>query len=122
MEHRVEVATIGVVIFVYDGAIFKLQGFLIVCNKMASHVVYRYMKSKIKGNFMPPMSELYGTSTMNEKGQIVIPAEARKKFHIKAGDRFLIMGAPFDEGIIIIRSKVFTERLGKIAKILKERP
>jgi len=71
---------------------------------------------------MPPLSEIYGTSMINEKGQVVIPAEARKKFHIKPGERFLIMGTPFDEGIVIVKAKTFTDNLGKIAKILKERP
>jgi AbrB family looped-hinge helix DNA binding protein len=80
------------------------------------------MKSNKKGNFIPPMSEIYGTSTINEKGQVVIPAEARKKLHIKSGDRFLIIGTPFDDGIVIVKAKAFTEHLGKIAKILKERP
>jgi AbrB family looped-hinge helix DNA binding protein len=80
------------------------------------------MKSNKKGNFMPPLSEIYGTSTMNEKGQVVIPVEARKKLHIKPGDRFLIMGTPFDEGLMVIKAAAFTDHLGKIAKVLKERP
>ena len=71
---------------------------------------------------MPPVSEIYGTSMINEKGQVVIPAEARKKLHMKPGDRFLIARTPFDEGVIIVKAEAFTEHLGKIAKILKERP
>ncbi|MDD1721560.1 MAG: AbrB/MazE/SpoVT family DNA-binding domain-containing protein [Euryarchaeota archaeon] len=33
----------------------------------------------------------YGDSVIGEKGQIVIPAELRKKFGIETGDRFLVM-------------------------------
>ncbi len=33
----------------------------------------------------------YGDSAIGEKGQIVIPAELRKKFGIETGDRFLVM-------------------------------
>jgi len=87
---------------------------------MVSRVVYKYMKSNKKGNFIPPMSEIYGTSTINKKGQIVIPVEARKKLHMKPGDRFLIVGTPFDEGVVIVKAKALTEHLGKIAKMLKE--
>ncbi len=71
---------------------------------------------------MPPVSEIYGTSMINEKGQVVIPAEARKKLQIKSGDRFLIIGTPFDDGIVIVKAKAFAEHLGKIAKMLKESP
>jgi len=34
----------------------------------------------------------YGVGTVGEKGQIVIPAEAREKFEIKAGDKFVFFG------------------------------
>ena len=85
-------------------------------------ILYKSMKSNKKNNFIPPMSEIYGTTTINEKGQIVIPAEARKKLHIKSGDRFLIMGTPFDEGIVIVKAEAFTKHLGKIAKILNPHP
>jgi AbrB family looped-hinge helix DNA binding protein len=34
----------------------------------------------------------YGDTVIGEKGQVVIPAELRKKFGIETGDRFLVMG------------------------------
>ncbi len=33
----------------------------------------------------------YGDTAIGEKGQVVIPAELRKKFGIETGDRFLVM-------------------------------
>ena len=34
----------------------------------------------------------YGDTIVGERGQVVIPAELRKKFSIETGDRFLVMG------------------------------
>lgn len=34
----------------------------------------------------------YGTGTVGERGQIVIPAEARDELNIKAGDKFIFFG------------------------------
>ena len=48
---------------------------------------------------------IFGTAKVGEKGQIVIPKEARKLFGIEAGDTLLILG---DEknGIIISKPDV----------------
>ena len=43
----------------------------------------------------------YGSTVISEKGQIVIPAEVRKIFGIKAGDKFLVMG---DKDVVILKS------------------
>lgn len=34
---------------------------------------------------------LYGTTTVSEKGQVVIPKEARDKLDITAGDKLLVL-------------------------------
>lgn len=36
--------------------------------------------------------EFYGTTTLGERGQIVIPAEARRELHLKPGDKMLVFG------------------------------
>ena len=48
---------------------------------------------------------IFGTAKVGEKGQIVIPKEARKIFGIEAGDTLLIIG---DEknGIIVSKPDV----------------
>lgn len=35
----------------------------------------------------------YGTATLGERGQIVIPAEARKTLNLSKGEKLLIFGA-----------------------------
>lgn len=41
---------------------------------------------------LPKGKHLFGTAKVGEKGQIVIPKEARERFDIKAGDTLLILG------------------------------
>jgi AbrB family looped-hinge helix DNA binding protein len=36
--------------------------------------------------------EFFGTTTVGERGQIVLPIEIRKKFQIKAGDKLIVIG------------------------------
>lgn len=40
--------------------------------------------------------QFYGTTTLGEKGQVVIPAEARKSMGIKKGDKLLVFGMGCD--------------------------
>ncbi len=46
-------------------------------------------ENKIKG----PMHniESFGSTTLGKKGQVVIPAEIRKKMNLKAGDNFVVI-------------------------------
>ncbi len=40
----------------------------------------------------PEGKKFYGSITVSERGQIVIPIDARKDFKIKTGDRLLVFG------------------------------
>ena len=62
------------------------------------------------------LAELFGVVTVGEKGQIVIPAKARKVFDISAGDRLVILGDE-EQGLAIIKSERFLE-LAEVAKEL----
>lgn len=42
--------------------------------------------------------QFYGTSTIGEKGQIVIPAKAREAMEIKTGDDFIFFGHSHHKG------------------------
>ena len=46
---------------------------------------------------------LLGIARLNEKGQLVIPKEAREYLGIGPGDRVLIAAAPFRKAIMIAR-------------------
>ncbi len=36
--------------------------------------------------------KVYGTTTVGERGQVVIPVEARKDLNLKPGDHLIVMG------------------------------
>ena len=43
----------------------------------------------------------YGSVTLGERGQVVIPAEARKTFNMHPGDKLLVFGHPSGWGILV---------------------
>ena len=51
----------------------------------------------------------YGTATVGERGQIVIPVEARKKHGIATGDKLLIMGTPDKKGLMLVKIEAMRE-------------
>lgn len=57
---------------------------------------------------LPKGKHLFGTVKVGEKGQIVIPKEARDLFHIRPGDTLLVLG---DErtGILVTRPELMNQ-------------
>ena len=45
----------------------------------------------------------YGAVTVGERGQIVIPAKARRDYGIENGDQLLIMGHPNKHGLMVTK-------------------
>lgn len=45
----------------------------------------------------------FGTATVGDRGQVVIPAEARKKFGINPGDKVLVLEHPHGAGIVLCK-------------------
>lgn len=57
-------------------------------------------------NVPPKGKHLFGLVTVGEKGQIVIPARARKLFDIKQGDKLVVLGDE-GQGIAIVKVEGF---------------
>lgn len=51
---------------------------------------------------------IFGTVTVGDKGQIVIPVKARRIFGIKPGDDLMVLGAD-NQGLALIRADFFLE-------------
>jgi len=66
-----------------------------------------------------PVPKVYGAVTVGERGQVVIPAEVRKYFHIMPGDR-LIVFAKKDGPIAFIPADNFSEFLDQAAEVLSK--
>jgi AbrB family looped-hinge helix DNA binding protein len=69
----------------------------------------------------------FGAVTVGERGQIVIPAEARKKFGIEAGDKLLIMGDPGKRGLMLCQldsmrdfMRLFQEGLARVENEMRD--
>lgn len=56
---------------------------------------------------------VFGTAKVGDRGQIVIPKEARDLFNIRPGDTLLILGEE-DTGLIVSRPEVLRDIATKI--------
>ena len=57
----------------------------------------------------PPQGRyVFGSVTVGEKGQIVIPVKARRVFNIKPGDSLIVLGAE-NQGLALMHSDFFLE-------------
>ena len=50
---------------------------------------------------------IFGVCKIGEKGQIVIPKEARKIYNLSAGDTLLVLGD--EKGMALIKTELFTD-------------
>ncbi len=68
---------------------------------------------------MPPKGKhMFGAVKVGEKGQIVIPREARKIFDIKPGDTLIVLGDE-SQGLALVKSDSFLELAEMIMASLK---
>ncbi len=56
----------------------------------------------------PDGKYIFGIVKVGEKGQIVIPKEAREIFNIKPGDSLLLLGDEA-QGIAIVKNEIFQQ-------------
>ncbi|MCU0316547.1 MAG: AbrB/MazE/SpoVT family DNA-binding domain-containing protein [Fimbriimonadaceae bacterium] len=66
---------------------------------------------------MKQAEELFhGSVTVGERGQIVIPIEARNDLGIKPGDKLLILRHPIHEGLVITKLQAMQDFLDDIQR------
>jgi AbrB family looped-hinge helix DNA binding protein len=49
-------------------------------------------------------STFLGATTVGERGQVVIPADARKAYGIEIGDKLLVFSRPRHAGLLLVRA------------------
>jgi AbrB family looped-hinge helix DNA binding protein len=69
----------------------------------------------------PEGKRFYGAITVSERGQIVIPANARRDFNIQVGDKLLVLG-DLEQGLALIKASSLLERQPGFFEILNESP
>lgn len=78
----------------------------------------RYQSDQMDGLPIPPKGKyLFGTVTVGERGQIVIPAKARKIFDIKPGDDLVVLG-DVEQGLALLNADRMLGLLGEIQRQL----
>lgn len=66
------------------------------------------------------LPQLIGSVTVGERGQIVIPADAREEMAINAGDKLLVFKAPVDNVLIIAKPDTFESLIAHMGLKFKE--
>lgn len=74
------------------------------------------MKSRSGENCSPLSEAFFGTSTIGERGQIVIPAEARAEMGFQPGDKIMIMRHPIHKGLVLFKLEAVKEFLDDFGK------
>jgi len=81
----------------------------------------------MKNNFFKQHApKFYGATTVGERGQVVIPAEARRDFGITPTSKLLVFGSEGHGGLMLTKSETFsefiataTEKLARFEEMLK---
>jgi len=63
--------------------------------------------------------KFYGSVTVSERGQVVIPAQARKDFGIEVGEKLLVLG-DLDKGLVFTKSNFILRMLDGSLKAAKQ--
>lgn len=66
----------------------------------------------------PEGKRFYGAITVSDRGQIVIPAEARRDFNIQVGDKLLVLG-DLEQGLALIKASTLLEKQPGLLTILE---
>ena len=69
-------------------------------------------------NVPPKGKHLFGLVTVGDKGQIVIPAKARKLFEISPGDQLVVLGDE-GQGIAIVKEESLLALADTVRKLKK---
>ena len=67
----------------------------------------------------PKGKQIFGTTKINDRGQVVIPKKARELFGINNGDSLVVLGDEA-EGIALIKADIFEKRLNDIRNSIKQ--
>ncbi|GGB30164.1 helix-turn-helix domain-containing protein [Virgibacillus dakarensis] len=76
----------------------------------------RNMSEEEASQLAPKGKQFFGVVKVGERGQIVIPKQAREMYQIQAGDKLVILGEDATKGIAVLKSEGFLELAEMIRK------
>jgi AbrB family looped-hinge helix DNA binding protein len=62
--------------------------------------------------------KFYGATTIGERGQVVVPAEARKDLNLSHSTKVMVFGTPMGEGLLIVKAESVAEMLAHANKMI----
>ena len=63
--------------------------------------------------------KFYGATTIGERGQVVIPAEARKDLDLSHSTKVMVFsGGPIGDGLLLLKADTVSEMLTRANKVL----
>jgi len=66
------------------------------------------------------MPKFYGAVTVSERGQIAIPAEARREMAIEPSAKLLAFGNPNRQVLVLVKAELATEMLANATAALSQ--
>ncbi len=78
---------------------------------------------EVGGTLIAPKGKhMFGTVTIGERGQIVIPKEAREHFGYKVGNKLVVLGDDESGGIALVKAELFENMINDIMAAMKIGP
>ena len=71
---------------------------------------------EFKGDLYRP--RVFGSTIVSPKGQVVIPANARKELDIDSGDTLLVCGPPHGQGLLLLKVDTVEQILSVVGEQL----
>ena len=62
--------------------------------------------------------KFYGSTTIGERGQIVVPADARHDLNMNPGTKIMVFGDPSGKGLMVMKAESVAEILARASDIL----
>ena len=88
-------------VFVFELIIFLQQN-------MKNHTYHKNQINMVTDNG----KYIFGVVKVGDRGQIVIPKEAREVYGIKAGDSLLVLGDM--KGMAVIKTEIFQDKIDEV--------
>ncbi len=60
----------------------------------------------------------YGSITVSDRGQVVIPANARRDFNIEVGDKLLVFG-DLESGLWVVKASMLIDKMPNLLRAIE---